>query len=361
MYCHSPTVAYRLAGTNPKTGRPYRPYKFFPFTTDEEFLSASSAVLPFGHERLIMPCGKCLLCTRAYRRMWALRCSHEMHGYDVGCFVTLTVSDEHIDTLFPRRWCYVVRDDDVAMDNPLKYRFESKWHSVTYEPFQRFMKRLRRHLEYKKIQLKKPLRFYMCGEYGDKTHRPHYHVILFGWMPDDLVPLIGKPGLFISKTLRDLWPYGFHTVGRVTFETISYVAGYVDKKLDAARMQWVDNDVSPEFVRMSRGSKKLGTGGIGREFWERFHDSDLYPVGANGELARPYALYHGRPVKMPQYYDRLLMLHDPEKYDIIRAARQVGAADLDVEPWLDECHRKHAVMLCKRKSRDPSIMADIDT
>ena len=41
------------------------------------------------------------------------------------------------------------------------------------------MKRLRKKLHPLKI------RFFHCGEYGDKTRRPHYHALIFGYsFPD---------------------------------------------------------------------------------------------------------------------------------------------------------------------------------
>lgn len=339
MRCHSPTVAYRFLGVNPDTGKPYKPYKFVPFKDDATFLAAVSRPLPNGYERLVLPCGRCLLCTRRYRKMWALRVLHELRGYEQSSFLTLTVDDVHIDSVFPRR--------------PF-----SAWHSLSIKPWQDFMKRLRRHLDYHRIPYEQPLRFYMCGEYGDVSHRPHYHVILFGWCPSDLVPLVGHKGLYISATLARLWPYGYHTVGVVNSDRASYVAGYCDKKLDANRMVWVDNDVAPEFINMSRGCKSLGTGGIGKAFWDKYHDTDLYPQNDDGTFVRTCAVDRsGYYVQMPRYYDNLLLLHDPEKYAMMLASRKVGVCEMDIDygEWLNESHLKHEVARAKRKKRETGV------
>ena len=63
------------------------------------------------------------------------------------------------------------------------------------------MKRLRR--KFGKV------RFYHCGEYGDKNGRPHYHASIFNYnFPDQFQIGVSKSGhpLFTSKALLDLWP-----------------------------------------------------------------------------------------------------------------------------------------------------------
>lgn len=126
------------------------------------------------------------------------------------------------------------------------------------------------------------LRFYGVGEYGGKTERPHYHVMLFGMKPcsrgqtkqdyrGNPVPLECCP---TCATIQDLWAIyqkepdgsyrsaslGLVSVGTVTRESSAYVAGYVEKKLTSK----TDPRLSgrhPEFSRMSQG--------IGRDFmWE---------------------------------------------------------------------------------------------
>lgn len=351
MYCHAPTVAYRYIGVNSATGKPYKPFSFFPFKDDATFLRLCNKPLPDGYERLILPCNKCLLCTRRYRKIWSLRCMHELRSYNHACYLTLTVDDDNIDHVFPRL--------------P-----GSDWHSLHYKPFQDFLKRLRIRLArgYKYSdsrspyfgELGKPVRFYMCGEYGDEGHRPHYHVILFGVMPPDVVPLLGRKNLYTSRLFSLTWPFGFHTVGKVEEDSVSYVAGYCDKKLDGSRaMVALANNVNPEFVSMSRGCKKNGTGGIGKAFFDRYHDTDLYPQNKDGTFARTCALDRcGYYVKMPRYYDELLHLHDPVKYDMLLTSRRVGAAENDVnlEDWLNVSHLKHEVATARRRKRDPGVM-----
>lgn len=94
------------------------------------------------------------------------------------------------------------------------------------EDLQGFLNRLRNptkgvHVRY---------RYFACGEYGtaeNGTHRPHFHLILFGPL-DDLIPYEFKH--YHSKTIAQAWPFGLHDVAPVFPETVAYVAGYVEKK-----------------------------------------------------------------------------------------------------------------------------------
>lgn len=70
---------------------------------------------------------------------------HESQSHDFSCFVTLTYDDEH-----------------MPYGGDLHYRH-----------FQLFLKKLRKRLG-------RPVRYFMCGEYGDRLGRPHYHAILIG-------------------------------------------------------------------------------------------------------------------------------------------------------------------------------------
>lgn len=86
---------------------------------------------------------------------------------------------------------------------------------------QRFLKRLRKRI---------PIRYFLCGEYGEKTKRPHYHAVLFGtdlrggaYNIDDR--LYGNP------ILDAIWGHGQAAIGNFEMSSACYVAGYVNKKL----------------------------------------------------------------------------------------------------------------------------------
>lgn len=221
---------------------------------------------------LSLPCGQCIGCRLERSRQWATRCMHEAQLYDMSSFVTLTYSD-----------------DCCPVDMSLHYR-----------DFQLFMKRLRKRFG--------AVRFYMCGEYGEKYFRPHFHACLFGCHFADRVPWsTGNGGfqLYRSKVLDDLWPSGFASVGDVTFESAAYVARYVMKKVtgDLAdahyeRVCSVTGEilsVVPEFTRMSLKP------GIGMNWIRLYHPE----VIANGAV-----IVRGHKSAIPRYYKNYLRYTD---------------------------------------------------
>lgn len=84
-------------------------------------------------------------------------------------------------------------------------------------------------------------RYFGCGEYGERTQRPHYHVVLFG---------IGPLGA--QRLVAERWKYGFSHVGLAFSSSVAaYVAAYTTKKMtrrDDERLEGRE----PEFARMSR-------------------------------------------------------------------------------------------------------------
>lgn len=175
-----------------------------------------------GHSYLTdpvaVPCGRCVGCRMERAKQWKIRLCHERELYDSDevHFVTLTYSDGCMPDSFGQP-C-LCKDDVRKFINSL------------------------RHPSY---GVYRPLRYFACGEYGDGTKRPHYHMILFMKL-DDLIPY--SFGHYHSKTVSDAWPYGLHDVELVEPGNIAYVAGYVEKKQDDPF--WNDYPVKP-FLMMS--------------------------------------------------------------------------------------------------------------
>jgi hypothetical protein len=237
---------------------------------------------------LTLPCGKCHGCRLEKSRQWAIRCMHEASLYVDNCFITLTYDDANLPS-----------------DG-----------SLHYSHFQRFMKYLRAEYPFQRI------RFYMAGEYGSQTGRPHYHAILFNFTFNDLVfhslSPTGNP-LCRSATLERLWPHGFSSVGAATYESAAYVARYIMKKLDGPQLRsyvGVNTETGevceryPEFNRMSLKP------GIGAEWFRKFF-SDVFP--------HDRVITNGTPSKVPRYYDKLLEASDSELLALIKDKRIVEA------------------------------------
>lgn len=169
-----------------------------------------------GWDVVPVPCGHCLGCRLDRSKYWAERMLLEYATHRDGIpdksalFVTLTYDDDHVP---------FVRCHDGVMRHNLDPR----------DP-QLFIKRLRKFYD---TRFDRKLRFYLCGEYGSTTFRPHYHMILFGAtiadFPDAFVystDTHSKQGdgvLYESLTLDSIWSFGAVRFSVANFQTFAYV------------------------------------------------------------------------------------------------------------------------------------------
>jgi hypothetical protein len=202
---------------------------------------------------------------------------------------------------------------------------ESSFLTLTYSPeclpmggtlvkphFQDFMKRLRSRISPRKV------RYFMCGEYGERFSRPHYHALLFGFdFPDrEFFKEVNGERLFTSELLESLWPFGFSTIGNVTFESAAYVARYCVKKVNGEqsyhhymRLQEETGElveVEPEYATMSRRP------GIGSEWFDRY-GSDVFP---SDEF-----IVRGVVTKPPRFFDERHKLLDEASHESVKRRR----------------------------------------
>lgn len=238
---------------------------------------------------LQLPCNQCIGCRLERSRKWAMRCMHEASLYEGNSFVTLTYDDVHL---------------------PVRGQLD-------YPEFQRFMKRLRK-------KFGADVRFYMCGEYGEKDWRPHYHACLFNTTFEDKLYLCTLPSgakLYRSATLERLWPYGISSVGDVTFESAAYVARYCVQKVTGhnakahyARVHSVSHgapyhfQLVPEFNQMSRRP------GIGKPWLEKYK-ADVFP--------HDYIVINGTKCGVPRYYDKMYAASDPDTFEYLQFEREL--------------------------------------
>lgn len=254
-----------------------------------------------------VPCGKCIGCRLDYSRTWANRCSVEAKQYKYNYFLTITYNDANV---------------------PIGYKGN---YTLDPDDFTKFMKRLRKNfnVEYKKYcqvnNLKYEnvnIRFFACGEYGEKTFRPHYHCILFNCPLFDLseefpvnedgvekkVKKFGSNGerLYYSKFLESVWNRGNIQVGNFSWQSCSYVARYVMKKAKGNTSAIYEKlGVVPEFLRMSRKP------GIGRNYFEENREKiyDTHElILSNGD--------HVIVSAPPRYYDKLEKAYEEENGEV---------------------------------------------
>lgn len=271
---------------------------------------------------LELACGQCIGCRIGRSKMWAVRCMHEASLYENNCFLTLTYSDEYIPI-------------DGSLD---------------YTHFQGFMKRLRKRFQGKKI------RFYMCGEYGDQTNRPHYHAIIFNHdFEDKELFFSSKSGhkVYRSAILEELWKFGQSSIGNVTEQSAGYVARYVVKKIigrgqdinpkTGKRFDAVYDRINadtgevykviPEFTRMSLKP------GIAQGWFDKFYN-DVYPLDA-------IVTEGGRRMKPPRYYDKKYDAIEPYEFEAIKQERIMAALKNSKESTPERLAVKEEVLTAK--------------
>lgn len=265
MTCTNPRAGYRRKGA---TSFSFKPRTHIPST----------------YETVLVDCGVCISCRLDYSRQWSIRAYHEL----------LTTREKGQNSWFVT---FTYRPEDYPTGGSLVKR-----------DFQLFMKRLRKSKG-------EGIRYLMCGEYGEKLSRPHYHAILFNLELDDLEYLFMNPEtkdrMYTSKYLEEKWEKGFVSIGSATLQSANYVSRYITKKIKGNKAEKHYNGKLPEYLAMSRNP------GIGSEFYEKYkqdlYGNDRAVVEKRGKMIE---------YKVPRYYDTKYELDNPEHYEKIREKRK---------------------------------------
>lgn len=231
-------------------------------------------------------CGACIGCRIDRSRDWAVRCVHEAQTHRFNSFITLTYSDEHLP------W-----DESVHVKH-----------------FQDFMKRLRK-------RIRRPVRYFHCGEYGEENLRPHYHGCIFGYdFPDKYLWSKNHRGdqYFRSDELEKLWPFGHSTIGQLNFQTAAYTARYIMKKITGpqAEEHYLTNKCDDDGVLVGRKPEYVTMSlkpGLGFEWFQKYW-RDVYP--------QDIVIVNGKKFRPPRYYDELLERKDPDMLELVVKQRE---------------------------------------
>lgn len=186
-----------------------------------------------GVEYYPIPCGTCNYCKLKRSKLWAARCTLEAMNWPYNYFITLTYNDENLPLV------------DNYCD---KLGSLEKHSNLVVRHLQLFFKRFRKY-GYK-------IKYLASGEYGSKTKRAHYHLILFCDKPLDLkyYKLTENDDvLYTSPFLEKIWKYGFNVVGEFTPATAAYVARYTLKKQAQNQYSFLKQNYKQEFLICSRG------------------------------------------------------------------------------------------------------------
>lgn len=247
-------------------------------------------------------CGQCLACRLARSREWADRACMEAIQYPSwsNWFLTLTFDNDHLVFndqpvySFDGRYITDIVDIEYLLDDPrLEVSFRpGEMATVNADDIAMFMKRLRDRYVHERGHT--GIKFFACSEYGDKSFRPHYHILLFNaplyknqlkrsrfWKPG--TPLLYEVDLFSEcwhdgslKGGRDGNPIGHVVVGEFNYNTAAYVARYITKKQlgKAASLVYDEHGIEPVSMRCSLrpgiGSKFM------RDNWSELTEKGIY-------------------------------------------------------------------------------------
>ena len=237
MSCEKPLLAVNY-GLDASTGKHHiKVVKYRPGMTIADYEEL------YGDNLLLLPCGRCPSCKEKRLKDWAVRCELESRYYKDNCFVTLT------------------------------YREDSLPKGLVKKDFQKFIKDLRNSGV--------SVRYFGCGELSP-SGRPHYHLCLFGYFPDDARfshMSKSKEHIFKSKFLDNIWSKGIVAVQYFSPRTAGYCAGYTLKEKNTG------------FILMS---KRPGIG-------ERYIKENAEKVYKNDSIVCNFGVSG-----VPRYFDKML-------------------------------------------------------
>lgn len=265
-------------------------------------ISPITIKLQTGHQQV--PCSKCAFCLTAQRQAWSFRLNIELKHSESSKFITLTYDE-----------------DNVPLNN--------KTPNLCKRDIQLFLKRLRKaaiqdtkeHLKLKTMSLAArytpQIRYYIIGEYGPETYRPHYHGIFFN------IPEITE------KNITKHWKKGTTDVTIVTPQRINYVTKYLITRHNSPMY------LQKPFSLMSKNPA------IGHQYLKDnkiYHlKNDLLTVRNNNGTIQPIPRYykdkifqykfnlkqiqeknrtHQRATQETEYVKRLKLGYNPDAYKI---------------------------------------------
>jgi len=209
-----------------------------------------------------VPCGRCAFCMATRKSDWSSRLYYERKQHVCSSFVTLTYAEPHL-------------------------RFRSGVSQLSVSDLQKWFKRVRK-AGYK-------FRYFAVGEYGSHTFRPHYHILIFGHVPEDVI--------------RKSWTNGIVHIGKVSVASTSYCLKYVVN----SKHRGMRNGRTAPFATMSRKP------GLGANYLSQAM------IAWHRSGRKNYMLIDGQKVHLPRYYKGKIF----SKIDHVRIAVRDSRAAIE--------------------------------
>lgn len=258
-----------------------------------------------------VPCGQCEECMKDRQNEYVIRTYEEVQKRGNPWFITLTYAEENVPYVFDLIDGELLEDESYCIDKESGEVLENL-RTINNRDLQLWKKRVVRNIEYhtgKKLDFG----YLLCGEYGPRTHRPHYHGMLLG-LTDEQVREFEKD-----------WQenYGFTCFKKVNITEVDRVASYIAKYI--VKMP----ELEDEYLKDGKVAKprKITSVGYGMPTRKRFdmmrrdvlgemisdmpdmdNLSGINPVRLDKEIKKiannhkkKYKL-NGREYKLPGYY-----------------------------------------------------------
>ncbi len=262
-----------------------------------------------------VPCGVCPECVKDKQNEYVIRTVEESHKRDNIWFITLTYSDENVPVVFDDDMEIV---DEVTGEVTIEAGLGGELKTLNNKDITDWKKRVRRSIEYHEGR-KLDFGYLICGEYGPRTHRPHYHGMLIGLSDSD-----------VNKFKED-WErnYGYTCFKKISRFMVDRVARYIAKYITKQK------DLEFDYVKEGKVMKprKITSRGYGIPVKKRFDmmrkdvlgdviseldpdKLDINPLKLHREIEKISKKKHyklnGREYKMPNYYwKKITYVKDP--------------------------------------------------
>lgn len=207
-----------------------------------------------GDKAVMIKCNNCPECWNEHSNEWADRCYLESLEHKENCVLTLTYKDTNGE--------------------------------LSKRDYQLFLKKLRKAIYPTKIK------YFISGEYGSLHGRPHFHLIIFGWRPDDCTFYSkSKSGcdMYNSKFVESFWKHGWVTIDlAVDRKACFYSAKYLQKAINRFGVK----HKQPAFSACSKGIAIAAANKFDPEL-----DNHIY--------------INGKPKRVPRYFRKIFAKSHP--------------------------------------------------
>lgn len=243
-----------------------------------------------------LPCRKCINCALKKSKEWSTRNCLESRDFpkDLCWFLTITYDNDNLKAVY-------------------------KNVSLSKTDLSNFLKSLR-------VKFGNGIRFFASGEYGSKTFRPHYHLLLYNLdlSKSSIEFLFRKDNFdyYKCEDIEKIWRKGMCVLCKFDEFEAQYVSQYTTKKIYDFKNQdmYKALQMIPPFIQMSRRP------GIANNYYNK-HKDEFY-VKYNDTLIfhQDFKTVHIKPFA---FFDKKLGIENPHLLSFLKHNRRIFANQND--------------------------------